>query len=728
MSTRLATILGVAGGAGQADDPLTRIRCREPTAGAEIRTKGALYLVVDVPAGDPRARRAGGEVLAGIERAYYHDLTGGISMTLRGAVVDAARRLRREHPPATDDADDTDDGIGVAALALHDREAHVVRSGSASVLVVRDGRMYEAARPGAPQRAVARDPETTEWHGAVRGGDRIALVGRTLARTVGAAELRRALLAHRPQAAAERIRGAHLSRGGSPSAAAIVALEVVEVPATDAAVALQPVGAPRYVERAEEPVWIAAVLARWVAAARRGAASAGAGARSAAATLLALVLSAAPRRAATYPTGTPRTAQRRAARRARAGVAGFAAIAVAAMAGGAAAGRPGATPGDAIPRAMSARAATSEAMGLLARAEQRVRGADLVERDPEAARAVLDDARAALARAVAAGVPATAVEAIGARVEAAVDRLERATRISSVGVVADLAAALGTVDGADMVAASDGSLWILEGAGGRVVRVDPASGDVSTVYRRGEAVAAGEVTAEAWAIATASTDVVVIDAARHAWRIDLAERVPRAMAVAGPTTLARAAGPTLITALQHQPPLETFALYAADGASGQLVRWVPPPVIPVTFPTAAEAYLTAAPDLDVRAARDLRVDASGWLLHAHTVTRVDFGTPLSQADYALERPPGAGTPDYRILDAAAVRGTELLFVYDAGSPRIVAFDRAYGGFVSQWRPVAGSAAEAALLDARGLVVLADTSGGVSAFVLTRDRVVRLALD
>ena len=101
----------------------------------------------------------------------------------------------------------------------------------------------------------------------------------------------------------------------------------------------------------------------------------------------------------------------------------------------------------------------------------------------------------------------------------------------------DLASALEDVEPADMVAASDGSLWILETGRGRIVRLDPAEGGIEVVYRAGQELESGEVPGDPWLIATAATDVVVIDRARGAWRIDLAERVPRRMELNGVESL-----------------------------------------------------------------------------------------------------------------------------------------------------------------------------------------------
>ncbi|HEY6608456.1 MAG TPA: hypothetical protein VI277_04590, partial [Candidatus Limnocylindria bacterium] len=125
------------------------------------------------------------------------------------------------------------------------------------------------------------------------------------------------------------------------------------------------------------------------------------------------------------------------------------------------------------------------------------------------------------------------------------------------------------------------------------------------------------------------------------------------------------------------------------------------------------------------------VDVNAWLLHAGTVTRVDFGSPSSQEDYSLDPPPDAAirpTLDYRLLDGATVGDRELLYVYDAAGQRIIAFQRADGAFVRQWMapddgPLAGS-----LEDVRALSVTSVADGPPAAYVLTADGVLRLVLE
>jgi len=207
----------------------------------------------------------------------------------------------------------------------------------------------------------------------------------------------------------------------------------------------------------------------------------------------------------------------------------------------------------------------------------------------------------------------------------------------------------------------------------------------------------GGTAGEPWLIATAATDVVVVDRQRRAWRIDLAEQVPHRMALNGIDKVS--ASSTLLAALQHRPPLLIFNLYLVDGKSGAVLKWSPLNTLPVVFPGAPENYLSAKPDLPANQARDLRVDTHLWLLQAKTVTRVNFGTPLGQADYALDPPPDAEVRpklDYRLLDGATVGDRDYLYVYDAANARILAFGYADGAFVRQWlAPRSGAQARAA---------------------------------
>ena len=741
MSNRFATRIGLPSAEERPADAFDLVAFHEPAVGASARTKGSLYLLAQLTGGSASLAKATREALDAIQRDYYYDLSAGVTVSLARSLAGANRRLfhgrRRLGIPRRS-------GVSIVAVVIRAREAHVAKLGPASAVIVRDGRMYEVPPPPAVteedprirRRRVAAtlgealEVEPYTWQGALATDDRIALISRHFAHTVGVDELKAALATMRPGQAVEHLQHIFSIRGGTGSDG-ILAVEVTDLASTATTHQLEPVrpaepfaGLPD-----QSPVPLADAIGRGL----HRAGDAAEGAKSAFGrgllTLITWILAFVPRRHPGYPRSIPRTAEREQGRRRRLGIAGMVIVAGILAVGTTVAGLPAARPTDAIPRASVARQSIAEAVELVGAVEDRVDGADLVDRDPGRAVELLADAHAAVARASSVGVDDGQLAPLQRRIDRRLDALYLVARIDPPATVIDLGAALEDLDPADMVAASDGSFWILDAGRGRVVRADPGDGSATVISRAGQALDSGATPGDPWLIATAATDVVVIDRQRTAWRIDLAERIPREMPLAGAADISSET--TLIGALQHRPPLEIFNLYAVDGATGEIQRWTPPAVIPVTYPDAAAPFLTEAPDLDPRDARDLRVDVNAWLLHANTVTRIDFGSPRPQADYSLDRPPDADVRpdlDYRLLDGATVGDRDFLYVFDAANDRIIAFQRADGSFVRQWMaPNEGPAADS-LADVRGLSVTSVSDGPPVAFLLTGHGVVRLVLE
>jgi hypothetical protein len=741
MSKRLATRIGIPSTEERPAGALDAIAFHEPDTGALIRTKGTLFLVAQVTGTSAALGKAARDALESIERDYYYDLSAGVLGALTKAFEAANRRLHHQRKRL---GIPKRGGIGVIGLVIRGREAHVAKLGPASAVILRGGRMYELPPPPAVaeedprvrQRRVAAtlgealliEPYT--WHGEVAPGDRIALVSRNLAQTVGVEELRRALGRLRPSQAIEHLHQVFSIRGGSGSDGALV-IEITELPITESTRQLEPVrpAEPLAGLPDQSPVPLAdaigRVLHRMGDAAEAGKAALGRGLL----VVLSWILAFVPRRRPAYPRTIQRTSEREAGRRRRLGMLGMAAVAGLIAIGVSVAQLPSATPTEAIPRAAAARQAVGDALEALREVERSVDGASLVDRDPEAARTLLAEATAALLAASNAGVAEEQLDRLRARADRRLDELHRVTRLDGVSVASDLGVALTDVDAQDMVAASDGSLWIAEHGRGRVVRVDPSDGTVEVVYRAGQSIEGGEAPGEPWLMATAATDVVVVDRSRRAWRMDLAERIPRQMLLNGVDGLSSSS--TLLGALQHRPPLEIFTLYAVDGGTGALHKWTPPAVIPVDYPDPPEPYLVEEPDLDVGQARDLRVDVNVWLLAADTVTRVDFGIPRSQEEYSLDPPPDADVRpdlDYVLLDGATVGDRDYLYVVDAAHQRIIAFQRADGAFVRQWMAPTSGEWAGALADVRGLAVTSVADGPPVAYLLSADEVLRVVLD
>ncbi len=741
MTTRFATRIGLQSPDERPADAFDVVAFHEPAVGAEARTKGSLFLLAQLTGGSPTLAAAAREALEAMRRDYYYDLSAGVAVSLTKAVASANRRLYHQRRRL---AIPRRAGVSVVAVVVRGREAHAAKLGPASAVIVRDGRMYEVPPPPAAteedprvrsRRVAASLGEALEvepytWHGALAAGDRIGLVSRHFAQAVGVEELKTSLARMRPAQAVEHLQRVFAIRGGTGSDG-MLAVEIAELAPTATVHQLEPVrpAEPLAGLPDQSPVPLADAIGRGFHRAGHAAEGARAAAGRGVVTGLSWILAFVPRRRPEYPRSIPRTAEREAGRRRRIGLAGMVVVAGIMAVGSTVAAFPTARPTDAIPRATTARQSIAEAVELVEAVEDKVGGADLVDRDPERATELLTDAHAAVERAESVGVDRAALAPLRARIAGRLDALYRVTRLDRAESVVDLTVAFDDVDPVDMVAASDGSLWILERGRGRVIRLDPVDGSTSVIFRAGQELPGGDVPAAPWLIATAATDVVGIDRARTAWRIDLAERIARPMEMNGAAQLGDET--TLIGALQHRPPLEIFTLYVVNPETGGIDRWSPPPVIPVTYPDPPEPFLVEAPDLDPRAARDLRVDVSAWLLHASTVTRVDFGSPSSQEDYSLDPPPDAAIRpalDYRLLDGATIGDRELLYVYDAAGQRIIAFQRADGAFVRQWLAPDDGPLAGALDDVRALSVTSVADGPPAAYVLTADGVLRLVLE
>jgi hypothetical protein len=567
------------------------------------------------------------------------------------------------------------------------------------------------------------------WHGELAPGDRLALVSRNLAQVVGVEELKKALLTLRPAAAVEHLEQLFQIRGGRGSDG-VLAIEITELPATETTHRLEPVrpAEPLAGLPDQSPVPLADALGRglhrvgdWIDG---GQAALGRGLLYGFNVLLAFV----PRRKAEYPRQVLRTAVVEEGRRRRFGLVGMLVVAGILATGLTVASYPSVRPTEAIPRALVARQALQEAQEVVVQVEKRLDGETLVERAPEAARNLLTDADAALQRAMGAGVPEESLERLRSRVDRGLDALYAVTRLREATVVADLAGAFENLDPLEMIVASDGSLWIAETGRGRLIHVDPGSGESTVVYRSGQAI--GELTAGApWLLATAGTDVVLVDRQRQGWRFDLAEREPRRLTLPGMEEVDGRS--TLLAALQHRPPLEIFNLYLVDAGTGSVDKWGPSEVVPVVYANPREPFLLEEPDIPADRARDLFVDANLWLLHAETVTRVNFGTPLPQEDYSLDPPPDADVRDaldYRLLDGATIGDRELFYVYDAANARIVGYQRADGAFVRQWMAPRSGDAAGVLDEVVAMSVASVTDGPPAALLLTPEGVIRVILE
>ena len=491
MSTRLATRIGSPAGRGA---PIRRAR-RRALPRADGRRAGA-HEGQPLPARTGDRRRPG----PGARRARRRSTRSSATTTTTcrparsgspgQALRSANRRLyhhraQARHRPRG--------GVGVVAVAIRARELHVAKLGPASAVIVREGRMFELPPPPAVaeedprlrQRRVAAtlgealEIEPYTWHGDLAPGDRIALVSRNLAQVVGVEELKPALEAMRPAAAAEHLQRLFADPRRRADRTACMVVEVIELAAHGHHPAPR-AGPPRRHARrpaGREPgaARRCASAAACIASARRSTAIQALPPRPSC-TAVNFLLAFVPRRRAHYPRAVSRTDERESGRRHRLGLV---------VDGG-----PGRGPGDGhhgrvaalghADRGDPARRGGARGDRQRRRADRRGGGAGRgTQPGRPGARACHRPARRRLRRrwsgprAPASRQPSSS--RCAAASTAALDQLYRVARIR------DIAAgrrprrhARGRRRRPAWSPSSDGALWLTEAGRGRVVRVDPA--------------------------------------------------------------------------------------------------------------------------------------------------------------------------------------------------------------------------------------------------------------
>ncbi len=322
----LTTRVGVS--IGEPERPQHVAVVREPATGAMLRTKGRLYVLIDVEGGAPGAREVAGEAAEVLRDEYYYDLSAGIEVSLRRAVLDANKRARAGLR--------ADAGLQLACAVLCQSEMYVATVGAGEVFVVRRARLFvPGARPGEltdyayrvqrktpPPLGAEEDVLVSVWREQAEPGDTLVCSVGRLIDVIGPDELKSAVLTLHPSAAAPRLRERFRSVAASDAVAgrSVPGVLVVEVAPLSAAPRVRP-PPPAHVEEREVQRIAERIRGRLegVAAVRGGVGRALRGLAHAVTrslvTALALVAAISPRRRTALPRATEVAAVRAIRRR-----------------------------------------------------------------------------------------------------------------------------------------------------------------------------------------------------------------------------------------------------------------------------------------------------------------------------------------------------------------------------------------------------------------------------
>jgi hypothetical protein len=563
------------------------ILTHEPEVGAMLRTKGRLYLLVEVsgPGSPTSGVTIAREVSDLAKQEYFYDLSAGIPVSLRRALSQANRRAQQRLKESRSSV-----SLHLACAVVVNNEIYGAHIGGAQVFLVRRARLFlPGDEPGEladfVHRTTTRDAPSLGadaelvpkiWRQTIEAGDTLILASGALIEGLGAEALKNAAVTLHPRAAVDHIHNRAVADGVGGSDG-LIFVEITQSSGAAARVAPEPsmLRVPQEVEIAESIRsridWIGSIRPSLTRLFRRTTSPVA----SAATKSVAVGLELMPRRSTALPR-RPDTARQRSRRQRRAVTVLALVLLVAAIGVGGLAYRD--YEAGSATRAYQLSVLTAE--DALASAH---RLADRKPPDPDGARAKIAQALVKVDEAAASPLADNAhLDTLRADALALTDKLD--------GVIVDFARSVPGAKPAQIVGNVNG-LYVADPGSGRLWRIfgDPLQSAV--VMQKGNRGVASP------ALVAFQADVLFsLDDARKVWRAE-GDQVKE-------VTPADSATWKSATAIA----MFTSNLYVLDTVSGQL--WKHESADSLTFGKATP-YLetTIAPNT----ARSLAVDGDVWI-------------------------------------------------------------------------------------------------------------------
>jgi hypothetical protein len=722
MAARLQLKLGlVAEHDRLADSPDTLVVV-EPSVGSVARSKGNLYLVVTSRVSSRHALEATRLTAETIRNEYYYDESAGIRVCLQKAIMTANKRLVHQADRLGLRSPDDNGPIGVGVAVVRGNEMYVATVGPAEAYLIRQARLSTLPDPHRERGLPSDGSEPDVWRGEIAVGDSLALMSPNMMARLGPDELKDAMLTLHPQSAMEHLHARFMAADGSGSDGAI-AFEATEVATTTRGRTLVPVrpatplaGAP---DRSPIP------LADNVQAASVAVTNAAGSARTAAGGALERVVGRVqevmPRRKPAYRRVTPLASRRETQRRAA-----FAALALITVVGGlglAVYAFGGTGKQEAISSVNAGEAALAAARDKLDQVSGP--GIDLIEAEPEQALELLTEAYEDLDTARAASVSARVVDPLREEVVAHLDRLYGVVPVSS----SDLFA-FSPEEDADpfdltaLVRGPDDAPYVIDATTRSVYRIDLKRMKATAVVREGKK-AGGTTVAEPRFLAVGGRDLLILDSKNVLWRW-------RPSNDAGKGTLSKVKvngssqwgdDVTAIGTFLRDADRGLYNLYVVDPSEEQ-IRAYPPANDGSGFPAKATGWLATARAVDRMTA--MYVDGDIFITEAGVLERFTRGKSdgweATVPEDSLLRP----SPDLVMVSGATDQREGAVYAFDRRNDRVLAFDKASGDFVAQYR-LAGGLPDWG--DLRGMYIIAGIDEAPATLIwLAADRVGQVALE
>jgi hypothetical protein len=693
MAARLQLKLGIVAEHDRLDDSPDTLVVVEPSVGSVARSKGNLYLLVTSRNSSRHALEATRLAAETIRNEYYYDESAGIRVCLQKAIATANKRLIHQADRLGLKSPNDNGPIGVGVAVVRGNEMYVATVGPSEAYLIRQARLSTLPDPHRERGLPSNGLEPDVWRGEVTVGDSLVLISPNIVARLGVDELKDAMLTLHPQSAMEHLHERFRAADGSGSDGA-VAFEATEVAPTSRGRTLVPVRPAEPLAGAPDrsPIPLADNVQAAGAAMSAAAGSARSVAGSAAQRLLGRVQELLPRRRPAYRRVTPLSSRRETQRRAA-----IALIALLVVVGGLAMSVwafGGQKQQQAIGSVNAGRDAIERAKTDLAQVSGP--GIDLIESDRTEALRLLTDAYQQLDVASAAHISERELGPVRTQVVAGLDRIYGVVTVASTTVL-QFKPAKGqpAYDFGALVRGPDDAPYILDRASKSVIRLDLKRKRGTVILRAGRAIGTPRF------LAAGGRDLLVLDNKNALWRWR-----PSNDAGKGTTTRVTVNGAaqwgndiTAIGTYLRDAGRGLYNLYVVD-PSEQQIRHYPPANDGSGFPSRPSKWLSTARAVDKMTS--LYIDGDMYVVEDGAIDR--FTSGKSDAWQATD--PGdellRSAPHALLVVGAGDRNKGLVYTYDRANARILAYDKASGQFVSQYRLAEGDGWS----DLRGMYVIA----------------------
>ena len=684
MALRLQMKLGVLAERDRLPDSPDTVLIVEPTVGSQARTKGQLYLLVTSMVPGTRAREATRLVANAIRHEYYYDESAGIRVCIVKAILAANKRLIHARERSGLGHAEGSAPVGVGIAVVRDHELYVATVGPAEAYLSRGARLSTLPDPHRERGLPTQDLEPDVWRGEISVGDQLALVSPNVMGRLGPEELKDALVTLHPQPAVEHFHRRFVEAGGGGSDGALV-LEAAEVAVARSGRTLVPVRPPEPLAGVPDrsPIPLADTVSGGVAAAQAGARRARSAAGGVAGRLLMRLQDAMPSRSPAQRRVTSLSARREMQKRAAVAVLVFVAVAGSLGLGASLfGGRP--SPGPQIGSVEAGRLALEAARDSLDRVFGP--GVDLVANDPEAAEQLLTDTLEQLDRAAAAGIATATIRPLRTRAVAGLDRVYGMVEVTPTDIFTF--AADSGVEMTDLVRGPDGAPYVLDPATASVYRINLEEQTAVAIFRDGTK-AAGSVEAAPVMMTTGGPDLLILDVKNVLWRWRPADAAGR-----GTTTTVRVTGSAewgddllAIGTFVRDASAGLYNFYIVDPSEEEILAYTPA-ADGSGFPAAPSKRLTAPRPVDD--ITSLYIDGDIWIADDGEILRVAGGTTNGWSAAALPDGLLRDAPVFKAVMSGSERRTGRIYGYDPANERVVAFFKASGEYIEQYRLAGGA--------------------------------------